>query len=338
MKRAAFAIVPLVVAASCLDFDKFEGDAGSGAAPASSVAVGGGGGMMIPVSCTNDVKDSDESDIDCGGICPDCENGKTCLAYNDCLSQFCNVDTCAACTGDPDCASAPDTWCDVAIDEGTCVAKRADGEACQAVNQCSSGACADGVCCNSACTGACQACVASKSIGDDGTCAPVIGTTDPDDDCTGMDVCNGAGSCAPLCSLAPTAPGSSNCPGVCTGGCNGGQCIVNCTGQSCQGQVVNCPDDYSCLIQCGAASSCENAVVNCPDNYACDIACTGTSGCRNATINASPTGACALTCGNANMACREVDLNCGNNACNATCPGSWPPSVVCGSSCMCTPC
>jgi hypothetical protein len=340
MLRAAIGIGVLAVAASCLDFDKFEGDAGTGGAPASSatVAMGGSGGMMIPVSCTNDVKDTDESDIDCGGICPDCANGKSCLGYNDCLSQFCNGATCAACTGDPDCAAAPNSWCDAAMDDGTCVAKRADGEACAAVNQCMSGACADGLCCNTACTGACQACVASKSIGADGTCAPVIGTTDPDDDCSGPDVCNGSGSCAALCSLAPPPPGSTNCPTVCTGGCNNGQCIVNCTGQSCQGQVVNCPDDYSCLVQCGAANSCQNAVVNCPDNYACDISCTGNSACRNATISCSATGLCALTCGSANQACRDSDLNCGSNACTATCSDTWVPTVTCGTSCSCTPC
>jgi len=43
------------------------------------------------LSCHNDIKDIYETDIDCGGSCPKCEDGKDCLSRYDCISDFCNI-------------------------------------------------------------------------------------------------------------------------------------------------------------------------------------------------------------------------------------------------------
>ena len=38
-------------------------------------------------SCSNGVRDGDETDIDCGGgACPACANGRACVAARDCAS------------------------------------------------------------------------------------------------------------------------------------------------------------------------------------------------------------------------------------------------------------
>ncbi|HET9960184.1 MAG TPA: carbohydrate binding domain-containing protein [Polyangiaceae bacterium] len=49
--------------------------------------------ICVPPSCQDDVKNQDESDIDCGGVCsPDqaCPNGKKCVKGTDCESLVCS--------------------------------------------------------------------------------------------------------------------------------------------------------------------------------------------------------------------------------------------------------
>ncbi len=42
-------------------------------------------------SCTDTVKNQDETDVDCGGICPQCMNGDGCMDNTDCVSGFCQM-------------------------------------------------------------------------------------------------------------------------------------------------------------------------------------------------------------------------------------------------------
>ena len=42
--------------------------------------------------CSNGIKDENEADVDCGGVCPPCEDGKICNEDSDCLSNYCNPD------------------------------------------------------------------------------------------------------------------------------------------------------------------------------------------------------------------------------------------------------
>ncbi|RME53181.1 hypothetical protein D6783_02755 [Candidatus Woesearchaeota archaeon] len=46
-----------------------------------------------PSTCTNNIQDGDETDIDCGGSCIPCEDGSTCQQPSDCLSASCNPQT-----------------------------------------------------------------------------------------------------------------------------------------------------------------------------------------------------------------------------------------------------
>ena len=209
-----------------------------------------------------------------------------------------------------------------------------DGVACGAGAECKSDNCVDGVCCATACGGTCEACHEGLTGTASGTCAPVFGATDPDDECTGTDVCDGSGSCASLCGLAPTPPGG-NCPGVCTGGCAGTTCNIDCSGAGCQG-IVNCPPGFDCAVTCSGL--CQSTTINCPDGFGCAVSCSGMQNCQDTVINCSSTGICSLNCGPQNQVCRDASLNCGGNDCTMTCAATgFPPAQVCGGgACACT--
>lgn len=48
-------------------------------------------------NCSDGIKNQDETDIDCGGSCPKCSDGKSCLQNSDCEGNYCNSNNiCAA--------------------------------------------------------------------------------------------------------------------------------------------------------------------------------------------------------------------------------------------------
>jgi endoglucanase len=50
-------------------------------------------------SCANGVGDGTETDVDCGGGCARCVNGRTCSSSNDCQSGVCTAGRCAPSSG-----------------------------------------------------------------------------------------------------------------------------------------------------------------------------------------------------------------------------------------------
>lgn len=65
-----------------------------------------------------------------------------------------------------------------------CAAKKSNGVTCGGPTECVSNNCVDGVCCDTTCGGICEACVASKTDGPDGTCSGITVGTDPDGECS----------------------------------------------------------------------------------------------------------------------------------------------------------
>jgi hypothetical protein len=63
-----------------------------------------------PPTCSDGIKNGTETDIDCGGRCPRCPNGKTCTSRNDCATAYCSENTCKNCVLDLQCG-APDRNC-----------------------------------------------------------------------------------------------------------------------------------------------------------------------------------------------------------------------------------
>ncbi|HYD03199.1 MAG TPA: hypothetical protein VEC16_02770 [Alphaproteobacteria bacterium] len=101
--------------------------------------------------CTNGVKDSSESDIDCGGSCGACALDKTCITNGDCTSEKCTLGKCVVNTckntifdagfgeTDVDCGG---TECD-----GCAVGKK-----CSTGTDCESGYCVDQLCAEDPCS------------------------------------------------------------------------------------------------------------------------------------------------------------------------------------------
>lgn len=143
-------------------------------------------------TCTDGIRNGDESDVDCGGLCACCEAGHDCFDYSDCCDEFC--------------------------EDGECSTVLPIGSPCTDGVQCESGVCVDGVCCNNDCFGTCIECNQPGSVG---ICADARPGTDPHEDCPGS-TCNGAGGCS------GTLPGGAPCTSAsqCASGvCFDGECL-----------------------------------------------------------------------------------------------------------------
>src|SRR3954465_13817997 len=120
------------------------------AALALIVAVGvascGQKTSMFP-NCGDNVRNGEETDIDCGGrICTPCNTAKHCAADSDCRSKLCNSDgVCSAATcddgvfngsesardcGAPDCAPCSNDR--ICAGDNDCVSRVCTGGTCQA--------------------------------------------------------------------------------------------------------------------------------------------------------------------------------------------------------------
>ncbi len=146
--------------------------------------------VCVAATCTNGLLDGSETSLDCGGSCPSCPNGATCMIPGDCTSGVCDVSTCRPCGFDADCSAA--SYCDT--ETATCTTTKANGDVCAAGNQCASGNCVDSVCCESASCPACNAC----DVNGLGVCAPIPAgpeTTAPNTCDNATTTCDGAGAC-----------------------------------------------------------------------------------------------------------------------------------------------
>ena len=127
----------------------------SGGAPANAAkpvgeSCGGGSkvcdgaGNCVDPSCTDQVKDGDETDVDCGGSCGPCGDGKACATGSDCTSGVCDSDTntCAA----PACDDEVKNGNETDVDCGGSCDPCDDGKACETGTDCASGVCEDDVC------------------------------------------------------------------------------------------------------------------------------------------------------------------------------------------------
>ena len=57
------------------------------------------------VTCNDGLKNGSETDVDCGGSCKRCGNGRSCLVANDCASGTCTGGVCVTCTPNQLCGS-----------------------------------------------------------------------------------------------------------------------------------------------------------------------------------------------------------------------------------------
>ncbi len=100
-------------------------------------------------TCFDKVKNGTETDIDCGGSCYPCADGKTCAAAKDCASGVCSSTVCAAAKCDDKVKNGAET--DVDCGGGQCN-KCVAGKGCVSAGDCSSGVCKGSVCAAPSCT------------------------------------------------------------------------------------------------------------------------------------------------------------------------------------------
>ncbi len=171
-------------------------------------------------SCVDTVQNQDETDVDCGGSCPACDDGKNCLADQDCSSNDCNENVCAAAACDDLKKNGAET--DIDCGGADCL-PCADGQACGVGLDCASETCLENLC------------VAPKC--DD----TVKNGGETDIDCGGPDcaTCADGGAC--LMNLD----------------CSSGVCTVDtCTGASCFDGLKNGEETQ---VDCGgpACAPCQ---------------------------------------------------------------------------------
>ncbi|RLJ03762.1 MAG: hypothetical protein DRP08_03045, partial [Candidatus Aenigmatarchaeota archaeon] len=98
--------------------------------------------VSVPPSCTNGIKDQDESDVDCGGICgANCADGKQCNSNDDCASGHCEAGICVSCNDGIKNNNETDVDCG-----GPYCSACADGKNCSVDSDCVSGSCENGKC------------------------------------------------------------------------------------------------------------------------------------------------------------------------------------------------
>lgn len=131
------------------------GDSGSGGNGGSTGGASGKGGSsgstggttVMPSACMNDMTDSNETDVDCGGSsdCKRCGLTQSCSRNSDCGSSYCRNRRCAQ----PTCSDGAKNQDETAIDcGGTCAPDLAcdDGQACDEDVDCKGGFCSDDIC------------------------------------------------------------------------------------------------------------------------------------------------------------------------------------------------
>jgi hypothetical protein len=99
----------------------------------------------VPVvdACHDRVKDGSETDLDCGGGCVPCPEGRTCTVGGDCDSQTCASTTCTA----PSCSDGIENGFEADLDcGGICTTRCATGQQCIEDLDCVSQNCFQGKC------------------------------------------------------------------------------------------------------------------------------------------------------------------------------------------------
>jgi hypothetical protein len=296
---------------------------------------GDGGGDGGTPTCSDGIKNSDETGVDCGGHCGKCPPGGPCLVNADCMFA-CRADkTCSACNVAADCPGT-ETECE----------HRA----------CTSGACgitreAAGTVLTSQTTGDCKRrqCAADGTVAvanDDGD-LPVDGNPCTNDicttgtpshtmmpansDCGGGNHCNAAGQCVG-CTVATDCPGTDTAcrTRTCTGDvCGFSYTAANtklvdptagdCKGMQCDGQgnaqVFNDNTDLPVDTNACTKDECsmgtpshrpEASGVACGGSLICDgasncVECTSAPGCPGTDTECHTRTCIAGQCGVSNM-------------------------------------
>ena len=123
------------------------GGSGGSGSTTSSTSTGIGAGGDAPGLCMDGKLDGTETDLDCGGSCTRCDDGKKCKSGTDCESNTCAEGLCAQ----PTCTDKMKDGKETDLDCGGTCSPCADGKGCAFASDCASGVCAAGICQASTC-------------------------------------------------------------------------------------------------------------------------------------------------------------------------------------------
>ncbi|MFH1531396.1 MAG: proprotein convertase P-domain-containing protein [Pseudomonadota bacterium] len=262
----------------------------------------------------------------------------------DCFPHICAVDACVdPCADNTHCVGG--YYCNDRPLNGpsteACEALLVDGLYCDEDSDCDHGHCVEvgdvgqgpdvGVCCATACSGHCNTCGT-------GACAAHGDFSDPDNDCGGCQVCDGAGACR---GVDPVADPSSDPKNHCSqqslpiavdqwdcgqsGGCDGaGACEKWHDGEACHtAQCLNCQIDQLADL-CEAGGLCADQGVGgacagglaCASGVECGAACDADSDC--CTLSGGQLCHAAETCSpcdDAAICPSDGSTCCGSDSC-----------------------
>ena len=310
----------------------------------------------VAATCFDQVKNGDETGVDCGGACPGCAVASACGKPSDCLSGNCIDGICCApnCFGTcRSCAQAK-----TGLDNGTC-APVSDGQ------QSTSGCTAEGKACSSIgcvatscfdkvkngdetdvdCGGSCPGCIVANTCSKNSDCVSgnCIDGICCDSNCFGTcRSCAQATTTQPNGTCAPVSDGQQSTSGCTTEGkaCSS----IGCVATSCFDKVKSGDEtDVDCggaCPGCVVANTCSKnsdcASSNCVDGICCAPNCSGTCrSCAQATTT-QPNGTCAQVvtgkqttngCQAAGFACDDLGSCVNPTTCVGDCGGNKSVTV-----------
>ena len=219
-------------------------------------------------TCNDGILNQDETDIDCGGSCGKCGEGKACLEDSGCASNYCNpAGVCAV----PSCSDGWQNGSETDIDCGGLCEVCADNRVCEVNGDCESGYCnPNRVCSVSSCTDGWQN--GSETGVDCGGSCPNVCPCTENWSCSGYGVCHeGKQSrvCTDINSCGTTVEkpiGEQTCSSCDDGIQNQNETMADCGG-------VCRPCNSRCLPQQIKGSSDKKIdIVFIPDNsYGTDV-------------------------------------------------------------------
>ena len=269
---------------------------------------------IISVSCSNDLKDGSETDVDCGGSCAACTAGLGCAVAGDCTSFVCFNGLCQ----NPTCADTVRNGSETDVDcGGACTADCAVGEGCNANSDCESGKCTLSVCQAPTCSDSVRNASETDVDCGGGTCP----------DCANGNTCTDATDC-----VSNYCVGNVCLPAGCTDGVkNGSETGVDCGGGLCaacgDGVACNVANDCTSRVCTGnlcRAATCSDAVKNGDETGTdCGGSCTATCGTGGGCLDGSDctSGVCAgnvcqaPTCFDGLKNGAEIGTDCGGGTC-----------------------
>jgi hypothetical protein len=276
-----------------------------------------------PASCDDDVRNGDETDVDCGGsTCAPCNEGQTCNGDTDCAATLsCSDGTCQA----PSCSDGIHNGDETDVDCGGSCEPCGPGADCSSPADCASGICLDGSCTAANCRDGVQNgsetdvdCGGPSCLG-----CPADGSCESGDDCAtlaceeGVCVeieCTTNGHCTHLagtCVVGQCNQATNTCqavPAFQGAGCNDGNACTSatCNAGVCSGPQIDC-SAYNGQCTSGACDpdiGCYGAPINEAQ------ACSDGNACTNATVCVS--GECTGT----PVDCSHLDFGCEVGQCN----------------------